>query len=230
MQRIAVVSGGSKGIGLAIVKKLLAEGFKVFSISRSEGELKILKNMHPEDLVIVQADLSLKSEVLKSATYIIEQATYIDILVNNAGIFVPGEMHSETDDTFELQMSLNLNASYYLSKALIPLMKTTGNAYLFSICSTASIMAYSNGGSYCISKHALLGMTKVLRKELMPFGIAVSAILPGATLTDSWKGSDLPVDRFMQTDTISDALWFAWQNRANAVMEEILLRPFLGDL
>lgn len=230
MQRTAVVSGGSKGIGLAIVKKLLSEGFRVFSISRSEGELAMIKNHHAEMLVIIRADLSKRTELTEACKIIKEMSVDIDILVNNAGVFIPGELHSEDDSVFELQMSLNINAAYFISKALIPLMKPRGDAYLFNICSTASIMGYSNGGSYCISKHALLGMSRVLRKELLPFGIRVSAVIPGATLTESWEGTNLPSERFMDADTIADALWFAWSNRSRAVMEEILLRPVEGDI
>jgi len=230
MQKTALITGGSKGIGLAIVKKFLSEGFHVISISRSMGELEWLNTAYPGQLTMLFADLSQKPEVHKVASEVDLICKRLDVLVNNAGVFIPGEIHTEEDRVFELQMALNLNAAYYLSKAVIPLMKVAGDAYMFNICSTASIMAYDSGGAYCISKHALLGMTKVLRKELMAFGVAVSAVLPGATYTESWSGSDLPEDRFIKTSAIADAIWFAWQNRQHAVMEEILLRPFKGDI
>ena len=230
MQKTALITGGSKGIGLAIVKKFLSEGFRVISISRSMGELEWLSKAYPGQLSVCFADLSLKTELQRAAIEIESECKNIDVLVNNAGVFIPGEIHTEEDRVFELQMALNLNAAYYLSKAIIPLMKPAGDAYLFNICSTASIAAYDNGGAYCISKHALLGMSKVLRKELLPFGIAVSAVLPGATYTDSWSGSSLPEERFMKTSVVADAIWFAWLNRQHAVMEEILLRPFKGDI
>ena len=230
MQKTALITGGSKGIGLAIVKKFLSEGFHVISISRSMGELEWLNTAYPGQLTMLFADLSQNPEVHKVASEVDLICKHLDVLVNNAGVFIPGEIHTEEDRVFELQMALNLNAAYYLSKAVIPLMKVAGDAYMFNICSTASIMAYDSGGAYCISKHALLGMTKVLRKELMAFGVAVSAVLPGATYTESWSGSDLPEDRFIKTSALADAIWFAWQNRQHAVMEEILLRPFKGDI
>ena len=230
MQKIAIVTGGSKGIGVSIVEKLLKEDFYVFTISRSKGELGRLVDIFPEHLQIVIADLSVKSEVYKSIDEIKGRISHLDILVNNAGVFMPGKLSEERDHDYELQMALNVSAAYYISKAFIPMMKTKKDAYIFNICSTASIMAYENGASYCISKHALLGMSRVMRKELMNDGIAVSSILPGATLTDSWAGSELPESRFMKTSSISDALWFAWANRENCVLEEILLRPRLGDI
>jgi short-subunit dehydrogenase len=230
MQKIAIVTGGSKGIGVSIVEKLLKEDFYVFTISRSKGELGRLVEIYPENLQIVIADLSVKSEVYKSIDEIKGRISHLDVLVNNAGVFMPGKLSEERDHDYELQMALNVSAAYYISKAFIPMMKINKDAYIFNICSTASIMAYENGASYCISKHALLGMSRVMRKELMNDGIAVSSILPGATLTDSWAGSDLPESRFMKTSSISDALWFAWANRGNCVLEEILLRPRLGDI
>jgi len=230
MQKIAIVTGGSKGIGVSIVEKLLKEDFYVFTISRSKGELGRLVDIFPEHLQIVIADLSVKSEVYKSIDEIKGRISHLDILVNNAGVFMPGKLSEERDHDYELQMALNVSAAYYISKAFIPMMKINKDAYIFNICSTASIMAYENGASYCISKHALLGMSRVMRKEFMNDGIAVSSILPGATLTDSWAGSELPESRFMKTSSISDALWFAWSNRENCVLEEILLRPRLGDI
>ncbi len=230
MQKVAIVTGGSKGIGFSIVEKLLKEDFHVFAISRSKGELGRLFDIFPESLELVEADLSVKTEVYKAIDTIKGKINRLDILVNNAGVFMPGKLSEERDHDYELQMALNVSAAYYMSKAFIPMMKLEKDAYIFNICSTASITAYANGASYCISKHALLGMSKVLRQELMNDGISVSSILPGATLTDSWAGSDLPESRFMKTSSISEALWFAWTNRDNCVLEEILLRPRLGDI
>jgi NADP-dependent 3-hydroxy acid dehydrogenase YdfG len=73
-------------------------------------------------------------------------------------------------------------------------------------------------------------MSKVLRQELMPKGIAVSSILPGATKTESWNGTDLPESRFIKPENIADAIFLAWQSRDNCVFEELLIRPVLGDI
>jgi NADP-dependent 3-hydroxy acid dehydrogenase YdfG len=109
-------------------------------------------------------------------------------------------------------------------------MKLKKSGYVFNICSTASIKAYPNGGSYCISKFALLGMTKVLREELKEHNVKVTAILPGATLTDSWKGTDVPENRFIKPTDIAETIWNAYLLSKNTVIEEILIRPQLGDL
>ena len=98
------------------------------------------------------------------------------------------------------------------------------------MCSVASIAAYPNGGSYSISKFALYGMSKVLREELKPHGIRVVSVLPGATLTASWTGTDLPPDRFMKPEDVADAVWGAYSLSRNSVVEDIVIRPQLGDI
>jgi short-subunit dehydrogenase len=102
--------------------------------------------------------------------------------------------------------------------------------HIFMMCSTASIIPYTNGGSYCISKFALYGMTKVLREELKEHGVRVTAVLPGATLTASWEGVDLPAERFMKPEDVAQAMFTAWSLSSQAVIEELLIRPQLGDI
>ncbi len=230
MQNIAVVTGGSKGIGFAIVKKLISENFKVYVAARTVGEIENLTLIEKEKIEFIASDLSKKEDIIAFTHKVLASVSKIDILVNNAGIFLPGQIHQENDDAFDLQMRLNVEAPYRITRALLPLMMNHKEGYIFNICSTASIIPYINGGSYCISKHALLGFGKVLRQELISYNIAVSNILPGATLTDSWAGTTLPSERFIEPKTIANALWFAWQNKENSVMEEILIRPMAGDL
>ena len=91
-------------------------------------------------------------------------------------------------------------------------------------------MAYPNGGSYSISKFALLGFSKVLREELKPKGIRVTSIMPGATWSASWDGVDLPEDRLAKATDIAEVTWSAYVLSPSAVMEDVIVRPQLGDL
>jgi short-subunit dehydrogenase len=102
--------------------------------------------------------------------------------------------------------------------------------HVFNVCSTASVTAYANGGSYCVSKFALLGMSKVLREAMKPHGVRVTSVLPGATLTASWEGTELPPERFMPPEDVASAILAAYQMSARTVVEELILRPQLGDL
>jgi short-subunit dehydrogenase len=109
-------------------------------------------------------------------------------------------------------------------------MMARRDGHIFNLCSTASIMAYTNGGSYCISKFALYGLTKVLRAELREHDVRVTAVLPGATLTASWEGVNLPPERFMKSEDVAESIWSAYALSKHSVVEEILIRPQLGDL
>jgi short-subunit dehydrogenase len=102
--------------------------------------------------------------------------------------------------------------------------------HIFNICSIASLQAYANGGSYSISKFALLGFSKNLREELKPHGIKVTAVCPGATLSASWDGFDIDPKRIMEAADIAKMVLAASQLSSMAVVEDIILRPQLGDL
>ncbi len=223
--KVAVVSGGTKGIGRAICEKLLMEGFQVFTSARTIDD-----NFKHENLNQFKADLSKKEEVRAFSNWIVEQVSCIDMLVNNVGVFIPGKISEEDDGAFETQINTNLASTYHLTRNCLPAIKKSKAGYIFNICSTASITPYLNGGSYCISKYAQYGLTKVLREEMKEFRIRVSAVLPGATYTSSWSQSDLPIERFTKPKSIAQLIWSAYQLDDESVMEEILIRPMDGDI
>jgi short-subunit dehydrogenase len=224
MNKTIVVTGGTKGIGRAIVDKFAQEGFTVLICARTEEERL------PENVHFFKADMSKKSEVLAFADFVKATVNQVDILVNNTGFFLPGQIHNEEEGTLEAMIETNLYSAYHLTRALVGKMIERKEGYIFNICSTASITAYTNGGSYCISKFAMLGMSKVLREELKPHYVRVTSILPGATLTNSWAGVELPAERFMAPEDIAQVVWTAFSLPDSTVLEEILLRPMLGDL
>jgi short-subunit dehydrogenase len=158
------------------------------------------------------------------------EADTIDVLINNAGSFIPGNISDEPDGALETMLDVNLASAYHLTRSLLPKMISARTGQIFTMCSVASLGAYPNGGSYSISKFALLGMTKNLRHELKPHGIKVTAVIPGAAYTDSWKSSGLPEQRFMEAEDIASMVYAATLLSPQAVVEEIVLRPQLGDL
>ena len=235
MNKIAVITGGTKGIGRALVEKFAVAGFDIFTCARHETALKQLeeeiKKIHEKTAIFVRkADLSVKKEVMKFSEFVSENTGRVDVLVNNTGIFIPGAISSEPDGTLERMIETNLYSAYHLTRGILPLIRASEKGHIFNICSVASIMPYANGGSYSISKYAMLGMTKVLREELKPEGIRVTAVLPGATLTASWEGTDLPEERFMKAEDVADAVYGAYALSKHSVVEEILIRPQAGDI
>ena len=231
MKKSIIISGGSQGIGKALVKKFLENGFQVFTCARNAEKLESLKNEFNHPLLhTFVADLSDKKQVSNFAQWILNQETKIDVLINNAGYFLPGQIQNEEDGVLESQIEANLYSAYHLTKAILPSMQKSNTGHIFTICSTASITAYTAGGSYCISKFALLGFTKVLREELKTQGIKVTAVLPGATLTPAWDGVNLPDSRFIPAEDIANTIFSAYMMSTSTVIEEILSRPQLGDI
>ncbi|NIJ55958.1 SDR family oxidoreductase [Dyadobacter arcticus] len=235
MNPLAVVTGGTKGIGRAAIERFLTGGFDIITCARNASDLHELqeeqKSRFPDSkLHYLTADLSVRDDVNAFLEFVKSKTSFAEVLINNTGVFIPGQIHNEGEGTLEKTMETNLYSAYHLTRGLIPVMMDKRKGHIFTICSTASIIAYPNGGSYCISKFALYGMTKVLREEMKSYHVRVTAILPGATFTDSWKGTDLPENRFMEARDIAEAIWSAYCLSPRAVVEEILIRPQLGDL
>jgi len=231
----AVVTGGTKGLGRAIAEILAANGFDLFVCSRTPADLEAMQrdwaSVFPQrSLHTHVADVGNKAEVLRFAEAVRGQWPRLDVLVNNAGLFVPDTVSGESEEGFEFLLRVNLHSAYYLTRGLLPLMRPHRRGHIFNMCSIASQHAYPNGGSYTISKFALLGFSKALREEMKTEGIRVTALLPGAAWSDSWQGVNLPVERLMQAEDVAKMLWAAYQLSDSAVVEEILLRPQLGDL
>ena len=127
-------------------------------------------------------------------------------------------------------IEVNLYSAYHLTRVLLPAMMKQKSGHIFNICSIASLQAYPNGGSYSISKFALAGFSKNLREEMKPHGIKVTAVYPGAAYTDSWAASGIDKKRFMEANDIADMIFAASQLSTKACVEDIVLRPQLGDI
>ncbi|UOQ99717.1 SDR family oxidoreductase [Hymenobacter sp. 5317J-9] len=236
-EKLIVVTGGSKGIGRAVVSRFLQAGFPVATCARSSDDLAALTAelsaaIPGAALHTLPADLSQPGDCARFAAFVQSLDLPVEVLVNNAGAFVPGRLQDEPADGSQLRqmLAVNLLSAYDVTLPLLPGFIAQGRGHIFTICSTASITAYPNGGSYGIAKHALLGFTKNLREELKPSGVRVTAVLPGPTLTASWAGVDLPAERFVQAEDVAEAVFGTYSLSPHAVVEELLIRPQLGDL
>lgn len=229
-----IVTGASKGIGKAIAEKFAAEGNTILICSRGEKSLydtvNELQTKFSNSIIKGKAcDMADKKSVLEFATWCLTQGSP-DILVNNAGQFLPGSIHDEADGILEQMIETNLYSAYHLTRAILPTMIQHASGHIFNICSIASLHAYANGGSYSISKFALLGFSKNLREELKPKGIKVTAVMPGATLSASWDGFDIDPSRIMEVNDVAEMIYAAAHLSPMAVIEDIVMRPQLGDL
>ncbi len=223
------ISGGSRGIGLAIARRFYREGFQVIICARREEGLKQAEDELP-GLVTYICDLSNKQSVKDLVAKLRVVHGTLDILVNNGGVFLPGQLHKEEDAVFEKLIATNLFSAYYLSKGLLPDMIKAGKGIIVNMCSIASITAYEFGGAYSVSKYGMYGLSKSLREEMKEKGIRVIAMLPGATYTSSWEGMDIPEERMIPPEDIAELCWTACNMSERTVVEDIIIRPQLGDL
>jgi short-subunit dehydrogenase len=226
MKKLVVISGGTKGIGKALALRFLKENYAVAVCARSAADLQRLQKEQGADKVyIFPADLSKKEEVLGFAEFVRKVDLPIAALVNNAGTFIPGNLLEE--ESLKTHLDTNLWSAFHLTSALLPRCQET---HIFNVCSVASMGAYPRSGSYSVSKFALLGFTKSLRQELLGTRIKVTAVLPGATWTDSWAGTTLSPDRFIQPEDVAEMIYSAFLLSPGATVEEIVIRPQQGDL
>ncbi len=230
-----IITGGTKGIGRSTAHIFAKNGCNLAIVARDQAALDAFKEELENhyagiQVLIFSADLSKKEAVAQFISFVQSNWQAVDVLVNNAGLFIQNTMLEEEEGLLEQMMQVNLYAPFQLSRAFAPMMIRQKRGYIFNVCSIASLQAYPDCGSYTTSKHALLGFSRSLRLELKDKGVKVTAVIPGATWTASWKGASLPPERLIHPDEVAKVIWNAWNTNPSTLIEEILLRPMLGDL
>jgi short-subunit dehydrogenase len=231
---LALITGAGRGIGSSIAEHYASLGFDLILIARSQRELLQQKNKLEKKYAIrcnvVIADLS-HAEALHQALYkLASQYKRLDVLVNNAGIYTPGKVSEQPEAELRKMLDINLYAAWRLSQWAIPLLEKGRKPLIINIGSIAGLQPYPNGGAYSVSKYALVGFSKNLRNELMHKGIRVSTINPGATWSSSWKNTRLSKSRMMPAEDIAALCGLIYQFSGSTVLEEVTLRPLLGDI
>ena len=235
-----VITGASRGIGKVVAAEFGAHGHHLYLCARNEAKLQHtiteLQNQFPSLTIKGLAkDLSVKEDVESFGEWLLDQNIRIDVLVNNAGTYLPGGIHHESEGVLEKMMHINLYSAYHLTRKLLPAIVhqeiiNGARGHIFNLCSIASQQAYPNGGAYGISKYAVYGFSKNLREEMKTHFVKVTAILPGAVLTDSWGDFDNSQHRIMEANDIAKMIFTSSQLSPGACVEEIVIRPQLGDL
>ncbi|MDP4130510.1 MAG: SDR family oxidoreductase [Bacteroidota bacterium] len=230
-----IITGASRGIGYALAESFAKEGHDLYLTASNEVNLyralESLMGRFPDQRVKAKAfDLSSKEGAVGFGNWVLDQQAAVDVLVNNAGRFIPGSIYNEEDGVLEEMLAVNLMSAYHLTRVLLPSMIQRKSGHIFNLCSIAALAAYANGGSYSISKFALSGFSKNLREEMKPYGIKVTGIYPGAIYTDSWAGSGVDPNRIMKPSDIADTILQISKLSPQAVVEDLVIRPLLGDL
>jgi NAD(P)-dependent dehydrogenase (short-subunit alcohol dehydrogenase family) len=243
--KVAVVTGASRGIGFAIARTLAAEGANVVITGRDakmlSGSARKIEAAIPRTLAESQNDLpgilaqACDVRDLKSVAALFELVKQrfgvIDLLVNNAGVTQPMLTVEETSlELWHDVIDTNLTGPFLCTRAALPLMKA--GATIVNNISAAAKQVVPKFAAYTAAKQGLLGFTLVLREELVPRGIRVVALMPGATDTSLWDTlwPDAPRERMMDADSVAQAVLYAALLPPNANLSEILLTPTGGAL
>jgi NAD(P)-dependent dehydrogenase (short-subunit alcohol dehydrogenase family) len=232
--RVAVITGGSRGIGLAIAKAFAQQGCHIVITGRNEGSLQAavsqIKNTDAE-VTALTCDVSIAVDVQNAFASIQKHFHNIDVLVNNAGIshaLAPVEKLSLED--WKQVIDTNLTGTFLCTRAALPMMRSGGT--IVNNLSVAATRPFPGMAAYNASKFGALGFTKALREELRKSGIRVLALLPGATDTDIWTQfwPDAPREKMISPETVAEAVLHVVTLPEKASIEEIRLGPASGTL
>ena len=236
--KVVLVSGGTRGIGYAIVKGFLDSGARVVLLgSRKESVDRALTKMKNEneayEVLGYYPDLSKENEIVEMLEDVKKKlAASVDILVNNAGISDAKSIYEYDDTHFADVMQVNVDAMFRLTRLCVPMMKEKGKGVVINTSSMVSLYAQTSGSAYPTSKFAVNGMTKSLARELGKDGIRVNAVAPGITATDMVKALDqtiiermvanIPLRRLGESEDIANAVLFLACDAASYITGAVL--------
>ncbi|HEY5325872.1 MAG TPA: SDR family oxidoreductase [Mucilaginibacter sp.] len=230
----AIITAATKGMGRAIAIAFAKENVNLAICSRNGDDLlafkKELSAINPVIKIFTSVtDCSIKQQVLEFADAADQALGFISVVVNNVGIYHYSSILDDGEEVFEKQVNTNLAAAYLLYRYFGKAMMAANEGYIFNICSTASVNPIAEAGTYSVTKYALLGLNKVMRLEMQPYGVKVTAIIPGSTLTDSWKGETVDKDKMVLPEDIASAIINIYRMSAGANVDEIVIKPITGQ-
>jgi len=227
--KTAIVTGASRGIGRAISIALAEHGVNLALNSRSSESLKgILEEAAAlgVDVLPCPADIADPDSPAEIVRKTVDRFGGIDILINNAGIAIPRHICETPTEEWDLHMAINARAPFLMCREAIPYLRKSEAATIINISSVVGNKGYVNQGAYTASKHALMGMTKVLAQEVHGDGIRVHVISPGGVATEMVQKTrpDLDMSELITPEDIVDIVMFLLTHRGNAVIDEISVR------
>lgn len=230
--KVVVVTGGSRGIGLAIARACADEGARIAMVGRDRGTLARAACQVAGEVQTLAADITQPKQVARVFRQIRERYGRMDALVNSAGVFTYKPFARTTLADWRRNIETNLTALFLTTRAALPLFARSRDPHLINILSVSSREAFPKCSAYTASKFGALGLTRVLRQELRELGIRVTAVLPGATNTRLMDEFDFPVhrDQIIQPEDVAAAVLAALVTPARTTMEEIVLAPSSGSL
>ena len=226
--QVALVTGGSRGIGLAIAARLGRMGARIAICARSAESLERAAEGLRRDAV---ETLAMAADVTRSAevTALVERTRKslgpVDILVNNAGVGIFGPVQALRESDWDAVLDTNLKAVFLVSKGVAPEMIRRRTGQIINISSLAGKNAFANGSVYCASKWGLLGLTYCMAEDLRTYGIRVSAVCPGTVATEFSPHAGKDPSKMLQPDDVAHAVAALVTQAPQSFISEVLLRP-----
>ena len=232
---VVLITGASQGIGAAIAKHFAKEmpGCRLALVARSAKNLAKVAATCAKLGAKAESfacDVSDEASVAAMAAAVTKRFGAVEVLINNAGQFAAAPFLETKLADFDALLAANLRSVFLVSQAFVPAMAKRGRGDVFNLGSVASFKALPGMSAYSAAKFGVLGLTRVMREELKATGVRVCCVLPGATFSPSWDGSGVPAARMMPAEDIAAAILAAHRLSRRTVVEEIVLRPQLGDL
>ncbi len=230
--KVIMVTGASRGIGLAIARRLAGEGAQLVMGARRREALDRAKNEVAGEPLLVPGDVTRAPDVNRIFRRVGRQFGRLDVLVNNAGVFTYKPFVNTTLKDWRGNLDTNLTSLFLVTQAALPWLAKSQAAHLVNILSVSSRLAFPNCSAYTASKFGALGLTRVLAEELRPQKIRVTAILPGSTNTRLCDEFGFSVQRteLIQPEDVAEAVLSALLQPPRTTIEEILLSPSRGAL
>lgn len=232
---LILVTGASQGIGAAIALTFAREeaGCRLALVARNEKNLRAVARECLKlgaDVEIFPCDVGDEVEVKGLTRAVTKHFGPVDVLINNAGAFAMAPFAKTEVAMFDGMMAANLRSAFLVTRAFLPAMLKRKQGDIFFMSSIAGLGAYPQAAAYCAAKFGVTGLAKVLRAETKDQGIRVCCVHPGATWSPSWSKSGVKRERIMPAEDIARAILDAHRLSRRTVVEEIVLRPQLGDL
>ncbi len=226
--KVAVVTGASRGIGFAIATELAKMGYSLGLIARSQADIeeasrKICEQFPGVKVIAAAFDVVDDENSKEFIRRVCTELGYISVLVNNAGVYKQATSSTPIEEV-KRSIDVNFLAAVRFVQAVIPSMKKLGHGYIFNIASLAGVEAFADTGSYSASKFALVGYSSSLAQELAPMGIKVTALCPSWVNTKNSKGAPVKPEQMIKTDDIALTVRYLLSLGPTASVPEIIIR------
>ena len=236
--QVALITGASSGIGLAIARSFLNEGSDLVVVARRSERLQELANEAQKSgrrCAVVAGDVREEETAIRAVSTAVQQMGKLDILVNNAGIGRYGDLITMSVDDYDAMMNTNMRSTFLFARHAVPVLLERGAGTIITIASMAGVMGFARESAYCASKFAQVGFTQALDRELRPHGIKVGVVCPGGVKTEFAIGTGrteegVAASDMLEAEDVAEATLLMATQPLRGRITEIRMRPMVEPL